>query len=198
MTNEAFYQDILETYLQSSHCTLDCGITDITTANCHAEIKNWKNWKTAVGQLIIYNASMKRERLELYLFGDTPPKEQKQMIYKYVKSLDMYPYEFLHKGDIVEIVDSDDSVVYSKQLTETVTNTPYKCKRCGKEFSTKQLILSHLKRKKACAPLLSNISQSTLETEIKLHYVNKGKTKTHSDLESRIKLLEEYLFSHTK
>ncbi len=195
--NEAFYQDILEKYLKSSHCTLDCGITDITTNTCHAEIKNWKNWKTAVGQLLIYNASSKKDRLEVYFFGDTPLKEQKEMIIKYVKGLNIYAFEFIHKDNIVEILDSDNNCVHSVTLTESITNTPFKCKRCGKEFSSKQLVLSHLQRKKACAPLLSNTPQSVLENEIRLHSVNKGISKKTA-LEKRVKLLEEYLFSNTK
>jgi len=37
--NEKFYQLLLENYLGRTHKTLSCGVTDITTDKCHAEIK---------------------------------------------------------------------------------------------------------------------------------------------------------------
>ena len=53
--NEKFYQLLLENYLGGTHKTLSCGITDVTTDTCHAEIKEWSSWKEAIGQLTCYS-----------------------------------------------------------------------------------------------------------------------------------------------
>lgn len=45
--NEIYYQrKLLETHKKTTH-----GITDITTNNEHIEIKHWKNYKNALGQI---------------------------------------------------------------------------------------------------------------------------------------------------
>lgn len=67
--SEKVYQKLLEKHLGGTHKTLDCGITDITTDDFHAEIKHWPDWKAGVGQLKVYNASDPRPSLRLYLFG---------------------------------------------------------------------------------------------------------------------------------
>jgi len=67
--NEAFYQLLLEQYLNGTHKTLSCGITDVTTEKCHAEVKEWKCWKEAVGQLTCYNLVDPKPELAMYMFG---------------------------------------------------------------------------------------------------------------------------------
>jgi hypothetical protein len=68
--NEEFYQRIVEAYLGGTHMKVECGVTDVTTNDIHAEIKDWKEWKYALGQLIVYNVCEPRDRLQMYLFGN--------------------------------------------------------------------------------------------------------------------------------
>lgn len=67
--NEKFYQLLVENYLGGTHKTLPCGITDVTTDDCHAEIKEWKCWKEAIGQLTCYNKVDPKPKLHMYMFG---------------------------------------------------------------------------------------------------------------------------------
>lgn len=67
--NEKFYQMLVEQYLGGTHKSLECGITDVTTNTCHAEVKEWKSWKEAVGQLTCYNAEDPKQDLAMYMFG---------------------------------------------------------------------------------------------------------------------------------
>lgn len=67
--NENFYQMLVEEYLGGTHKSLECGITDVTTDTCHAEVKEWKSWKEAVGQLTCYNAVDPKQDLAMYMFG---------------------------------------------------------------------------------------------------------------------------------
>lgn len=109
--NEAFYQSILEKYLGKSHKSIEVGITDVTTDICHAEIKEWKNYKEAVGQLIIYNSCDKKEKLEMYMFGKY---SQKEKAFKAISSCNIHLYEFLHTEDKVDIINfKTKEVVYT-------------------------------------------------------------------------------------
>lgn len=67
--NEWYYQRVLEAHLGGTHKHLASGITDITTDLFHAEIKNFKAWKSAIGQLICYNKWDPKPELRIYLFG---------------------------------------------------------------------------------------------------------------------------------
>lgn len=67
--NEDFYQVIVENWLGGSHETLSVGVTDVTTDTVHAEIKSWKEWKYALGQLTAYQDDCPKEQLHVYLFG---------------------------------------------------------------------------------------------------------------------------------
>lgn len=67
--DEPFYQMLLEPILSGTHKKLPCGITDITTDDTHVEIKEWRCWKEAVGQLTCYNEDDPKPYLAIYLFG---------------------------------------------------------------------------------------------------------------------------------
>jgi hypothetical protein len=71
---EQFYQRVLERHFNASHHVLVCGITDITTSDCHIEIKRWSGWQQAIGQLQIYNNDLKRDKLMACFFGDISSK----------------------------------------------------------------------------------------------------------------------------
>lgn len=90
---ENFYQLMLEQHLQGTHKTLECGITDVTTETCHAEIKEWKNWKEAVGQLTCYNAVDPKQELALYMFGKYA-ESCKERVVKIAKGFLFKVFEF--------------------------------------------------------------------------------------------------------
>lgn len=95
--NERFYQLMLEQFLCGTHKTLSCGITDVTTDTCHAEIKEWKNWKEAVGQLTCYNAVDPKPELCVYLFGKYTSTCKEQAV-SVCKTCGIRPYEFVESA----------------------------------------------------------------------------------------------------
>jgi hypothetical protein len=73
--NERFYQLLLERRLQErgvvgGHMMTANGITDVTTPHEHVEIKHWRAWKAALGQLVAYQSCAPRRRLTACFFGD--------------------------------------------------------------------------------------------------------------------------------
>ena len=68
--HEIYYQRFLEKKLNATHKTTRYGTTDITTETEHIEIKHWKNYKHALGQLLSYNFQEDKE-LYAYFFGQT-------------------------------------------------------------------------------------------------------------------------------
>lgn len=68
--NEKYYQSFLERTLGASHKVTKYGITDITTEDFHLEIKQWSNYKAALGQILSYNHNDTR-RLIVAFFGST-------------------------------------------------------------------------------------------------------------------------------
>jgi hypothetical protein len=101
--NEKFYQLLLENYLGGTHKTLSCGITDVTTDKCHAEIKEWPSWKEAVGQLTCYNVSDPKERLDMYMFGKYTQKCKNEAI-KIATSCKINVYEFIDTDNGISII----------------------------------------------------------------------------------------------
>lgn len=100
--DERFYQNMMEKRLGGRHMKLPCGVTDITTDVLHVELKEWKFWKSGLGQLCAYNADCPRSQLHLYLFG--VPTTEPRVIVQACKnqSIDVYHLTTTEdKGDIV-------------------------------------------------------------------------------------------------
>lgn len=114
--SESIYQTILESHLGGTHKTLKNGITDITTETFHAEIKEWKCWKEAVGQLMVYNVDEPRPQLRVYLFGTCPCKSKKQSVITTLKTLNILPFEITATSDNFTIID------YTEPQPMTTTN----------------------------------------------------------------------------
>lgn len=113
--SERFYQLLLETYLKGTHKTLDCGITDVTNEECHAEIKEWSCWKDAIGQLLSYNYCDNKEKLRVYFFGSKrPTKTQKNMMNDIFALYNIEQYEFVtnEANGYVQILNSMSEIVY--------------------------------------------------------------------------------------
>lgn len=112
--SEAFYQMLLEDFLNGTHKVLSCGITDITTNDLHAEIKDWSVWKDAIGQLLCYNNMDPKQHLHVYLFGTKrPDKEKRKSIYDNFKLSNIIPFELIYNPAIgsVDILDENETIV---------------------------------------------------------------------------------------
>lgn len=48
----------------------ECGYADIVTDNCVIEVKEYKSWKHAIGQVLVYSYLLNKEEKEIYLFGN--------------------------------------------------------------------------------------------------------------------------------
>lgn len=110
---EKYYQAILESYLGGTHKKLSCGITDITTNTCHAEVKEWNGWKEAIGQLICYNKAEPKQTLALYMFGKYTESCKRQAVNTALEC-NMNIHEFVEVEDRIVIKDlSNGEIVYS-------------------------------------------------------------------------------------
>lgn len=116
--NEDFYQRLLEQFLKGTHKVLPCGVTDVTTDDCHAEIKRWNCWKEAVGQLKCYNSDDPRQILSIYAFGNYIEKRKNHAI-KVAFGNGIKMYEFVHAdNESVQIKDlSNNVIVYTYNPT---------------------------------------------------------------------------------
>lgn len=65
----------------------EAGSIDILTDNEIIEVKNYRQWKHAIGQLLVYEKSLKRDyKKVLYLFGRCP-EDYLKVITTYCKEL---------------------------------------------------------------------------------------------------------------
>lgn len=76
---EAQYQQLLEQAVNGSHQRNPFGITDVTTKAYHIEIKEWKAYKHALGQILFYNEGDRRMRLYACFYG-TPPANVMEVV----------------------------------------------------------------------------------------------------------------------
>jgi hypothetical protein len=65
---EEFFQRHFEKVYGGKHHSNTFGVTDITTEEAHIEIKEWKKWKYAMGQILSYNHDNAKKMIVL-LFG---------------------------------------------------------------------------------------------------------------------------------
>ena len=84
--NEAYYQKILVEKGFGNHEVVTLGITDITGPNIHIEIKNWKEWIKASGQLDAYNFCSPKTFQAIYFFGEPPTTKKLVEIIKFLES----------------------------------------------------------------------------------------------------------------
>ena len=83
--NEDFYQALMEQHFNATHKNLDSGITDITTADAHYEIKRWSCWKEAYAQLILYNDDDPKEHMYACFFEMCSDKLKNKVHEKFIK-----------------------------------------------------------------------------------------------------------------
>jgi len=114
--NEKFYQLLLEKYLDGKHKKISCGITDITTSDCHVEIKIWNKWKEAVGQLTCYNIVDPKPTIAIYFFGKYNVLSKNKAL-DIIKKCNIHPYEFIYSSDKVDLIDLiDNNILYSQKI----------------------------------------------------------------------------------
>lgn len=101
--NENYYQKFLEKHFSASHKKTKCGITDISTDYEHIEIKHWKNYKSALGQLLSYNYNDNKS-LAAYFFGSISD-EQKKIVIDLYSSKNISIYEFAETIDGIRVVE---------------------------------------------------------------------------------------------
>jgi len=90
--NENFYQYILEKYYKCGHTKYKTGVTDLTCSEFNGEIKLWIDYKYVVGQLLIANIHMKRDKMIAFMFGEYGDKS-KQNAYDDFKSIGIHVYD---------------------------------------------------------------------------------------------------------
>jgi hypothetical protein len=113
---EEFYQVIVENWLGGTHSTNEAGVTDVTNGTTHAEIKGWKEWKYAMGQLLAYQAEDAKEHLYACMFGNYDNEYKKKAI-KVLNERGISCYEFAERDGVVSVMDaSNGGVVYSYDL----------------------------------------------------------------------------------
>jgi hypothetical protein len=107
--NEIYYQKFLEKRLGATHKRTDYGITDVSTKNEHIEIKHWRDYKTALGQLLSYNFK-DNKKLCVYFFGTTND-DKKINVIELFKSKNIKVYEFIDtlQGIVVNCLLNDNN-----------------------------------------------------------------------------------------
>ena len=92
--NEAYYQQILVNMGYGDHEIYSLGISDITGPDTHIEIKNWKDWIKASGQLDVYNFCLPKQFNAVYFFGEPPKSKKLKDITTFLKSKRVKMFSF--------------------------------------------------------------------------------------------------------
>lgn len=98
---EIYYQKFLEKHMNATHKKTKFGITDISTQNCHIEIKHWRDFKAALGQLLSYNHYDHKE-LAAYFYGSVSDNQRNHIIELY-RNKNVSIYEFVDTFDGIQI-----------------------------------------------------------------------------------------------
>jgi hypothetical protein len=112
---EITYQKYLEIKFGASHGRNAHGISDIETDDSIIEIKHWKNYKSAIGQLECYSDATRHKRKILYLFGQKPKDIKFVIRICQDKHISMFHLLQLDNGEIIE-----------ETLVDTFADTPFK------------------------------------------------------------------------
>lgn len=123
LRTEDFYQVIVENWLGGTHSTNAAGITDVTNETTHAEIKCWKKWKNAMGQLLAYQTEDHREYMYVCLFGKYEEKYKKKAI-EILAARDISAFEFIEENEVVAVISAaSGEIVYEYSLVRQANLT---------------------------------------------------------------------------
>jgi hypothetical protein len=112
--NERFFQKVVEKYLGKSHMKVGFSITDATTDNAHVEIKRWKRYKEAIGQLSTYDTLLPRPERHAYMFDEVSCSAAKIQEAKKVmarENIKLYTFEIKFDMSEVFIIDESSGLV---------------------------------------------------------------------------------------
>lgn len=149
---EIYYQRFLEKHFQASHKVTKYGITDITTETHHIEIKQWKSYKSALGQLRAYNYGDNKQ-LIVALFGEFKDK---------AKVIELFHSNEIVVWDLIKTPYSVDIVKYEKNtnandfdswLLENInyeTDSNLKLSDVCKTYSTRNIARRNMVEYKVC------------------------------------------------
>jgi len=84
----------------ASHSRNTFGITDVTTAKAHVEIKHWRNFKNALGQLLFYHTADQKKNLFVCFFGNLPTEERRLEINNVFAKHDITLIFFAERDDV--------------------------------------------------------------------------------------------------
>lgn len=77
-------QKKMEVETGGKHEICPAGIADIVTEKEVIEIKNWKQWKYAIGQLIVYGKYFPNRHLRCHLFGKKPEGQATMILQHFI------------------------------------------------------------------------------------------------------------------
>lgn len=97
---ESYYQNYLEHKLGATHNKNIYGIVNIETDNSVIEIKDWKHFKYALGQLVSYTKVNNKRRI-VYFFGQKPGLKQVNAILDLFNDYNVEVYEVRTENGIV-------------------------------------------------------------------------------------------------
>jgi regulator of replication initiation timing len=155
--NEQFYQVCVEKKLGATHKKTPLGITDISTETEHIEIKHWRNFKSALGQLQSYNFEDDKI-LCAYFFGNIRP-DLRDTVIKLYRS----------KGiSITEIIDLPNGVEFEMVLDMTLPeNIPVK------KYNFEEWLDKHVKYDDNAVLHLKDLSFLYYKKHVNIHQKNK-------------------------
>jgi hypothetical protein len=135
--DEHYYQRFLEKCLGATHKKTALEITDITTENEHIEIKHWKNYKAAYGQLSCYNHN-DNKTLCAYFFGDIKSNLRESII-DFYRTKNVSIKEFINTPNGIEIHTVLDATLEKQNKKEKNFNNWIDEHICYKENSVLNL-----------------------------------------------------------
>ena len=104
--SETYYQRFLEVKYNTLHKVNKFGVTDLETDTEIIEIKNWNNYKSALGQLQFYNHNTDKQ-LTVFFFGERLSEE---MILEIIQVYKKYNI------NVKELIENEDNTIKIKDL----------------------------------------------------------------------------------
>lgn len=86
---EKFVQPLMEKELGGKHVKVPGGVIDVLSDTVLCEIKRWKKWSEAIGQIIKYSATFPKHQKHIHFFSTPPPIEIINHIYLVLKNNDI-------------------------------------------------------------------------------------------------------------
>lgn len=107
---ERFYQQYLETKYKATHKKSVYGVSDIETEHFIIEIKNWKQYKSCLGQVLAYTHKTDKTRIA-YFFGNKPKTLDNVLRLFTDYAVDVYHIQYINnevvEENLVKIVDNN-------------------------------------------------------------------------------------------